>query len=1317
MTALHALFRAFPAWQRLLRARILLLLVGLFFSLSAAAASYTFFLFDYPPCTGSWSSSGSTYTCSGTMTLANGDSISPSFFVGSITVVATGGITLVGNNTVGNSTRSANLQTSSGNITAAGTSTVYGNVTSTGFGTIGLTNTSVQGNVSTSGSASVTGGTITGSVAGGNGVTTNGATITSNVTAANGTVNLTGGSVGGGVSSSCCSVTTNNTNIAGGVSSTSGTVTITGGTITGTISSSGGSGVIISNATVPSGSITANNVGIKISNSNIGTSSSTVNITGNNQVTLDTSTTVYGDVTAGGWSGSLAIDNVSQVIGICTPNHPRCNVQTGSCSPPPNIPSGVGVTCYCDTFTRSNLNPSPIFGANWIVSTSDSTGILPSIANTGYLRLTNNTGNNAKAATVPGIFPAAGNYISVEFKHYAYGGGSSGADGIAVTLSDYTVPPVPGAFGGSLGYAQKSNPGSDCTKSGGCPGFAGGWLGVALDEYGNFQNPTEGRIGGSGQISQSVSLRGSGSGQSGYRFLSGTSTLNPRVDNSSSSTPSRGHYYQVVVDARNDPSSTSVAVNRDTSGNGTSYSSLVNIANVYSTAQGQGFTQSPVPANWQISFTGSTGGDSNVHEISGLRICAQAFYPPGGGTANGFNAIDEAYGTPPSVAVQNYLNGHIYMKVVGQPFKLDVAALNNNQIVTSYGGTAGKAVTLKLVDNSDGACVLDSSKNNYCSSTCTTRSAAAACTSGGNSAAACSQSLTFFSSNSGQKQSADFTVNSAFKNLVAIMVPSDGSASACSTDAFSVRPQSVSSLSYTTTLGTALTNGTTSGDPKTKAGEPFTLSATIPGITGVAAGYTGILKIENTALEMVLPATQPGVISPVVFPAATSAVSSSTATSSSFLYSEVGAFNFKGYSPASNATSLRAVYDGVHSSSECTSSAQCDVLRAATWSGVDSVSTMGDCVADSYTNSKTTDGKYGCNFGILQNYGPVGRFIPSAFQVTEVNFNSCLSSNTDIAASIFPYMDQGIPVSFRLQAINGQGGVTRNYAGTLAKLVLDAVISKLDPGAANVTPAFSALGSRLAASGFSPTTWPAVSTTSGEVALLGTLTLSSLNSPALNRVAPDGPYVDVRFGVAPVDTDGVRIVAYDLDVDGVGGNDHFWLKTKKIKDSGGSDKYVPLTVQERFGRLRLSNVYGSASTALVMPVEAQYWSGNSWVKNSDDSCTVIGTNTGSVLNNYRDQMGGTWSTTATGSNILNNGAGTITIAPPGSGKTGSVDVCLDLGSDNGTASCTAAIPLALPYLQSRWPGGSSFNNDPKATATFGIFSPEGRKGIYNRELY
>lgn len=653
-----------------------------------------------------------------------------------------------------------------------------------------------------------------------------------------------------------------------------------------------------------------------------------------------------------------------------------------ACTQPANTPAGLNLTCVCDTFGRATLNPSTIFGANWIASTSDTTGILPSIVNPGYLRLTNNTGNNAKAATVPGIFPAAGNYISVEFRQYAYNG--SGADGIAVTLSDYSVPAVPGAFGGSLGYAQRT----------GINGFAGGWIGVALDEYGNYQNPTEGRLGGPGFIRDSVGARGSGSGSSGYNWLGGTATLAPQIDNNASATPSLGYYYQVIVDARNEPSSTAVAVNRDTGGG---YTPLISIPNVYTAATAQGFTQAPVPTNWQISFTGSTGGSTNIHEIGALRICASTIWPPSGGTASGFNAVDEAYGNAsvaPRVPVQNYLNGHIYMKVAGTPFKLNVAALANNQIQTAYVVTGSKSVTVKLVDNSDGACVLDSTQPGYCNATCTGKTAVT----GG------SQTLTFVPADQGQKQSTDFTLNSAYKNLAAII--SDGTVTACSTDAFSVRP-----LSVATVTSSNATNAGTTGTPIFKAGsDNFSLTATVPGVTGAPAGtlngYTGVLKINNATLQVIAPATFAGAVAGT-FPAATSASPSSTATGN-FTYSEVGAFRLPGYNPATDLTSRRGVFDGVDTLNECTTPGltpgQCDALRAATWTGVDSISTKGDCILDSYRNTRDTGGtfatnvnfgKFGCTFGLAATTAGFGRFVPDHLTLISAQ----TKQRSDIAAA------------------------------------------------------------------------------------------------------------------------------------------------------------------------------------------------------------------------------------------------------------------------------------------------------------------------------
>lgn len=364
-----------------------------------------------------------------------------------------------------------------------------------------------------------------------------------------------------------------------------------------------------------------------------------------------------GKYAASTWSlinPSSALSTSTSISSIAGPISKPTDFAIGEAAPTCDVPAYLpsNMSCVCDTFGRASLNPSTIFGGNWAVSSSSGTFGSPRIVNSGYLRMTDNSTSVATAATMPGTFPAAGNLITVEFKHYAYNAaGSGGADGIALTLSDATIAPVPGAYGGSLGYAQKDD--AACSAGGRtppCNGFTGGWVGIGIDEWGNFSAATEGRIGGPGQRADSVSVRGSGSLLSGYQYLGGTvANLSPGVDSPTLTTPNPGHVYRITVDARNytwngatGNKTTLVSVERDTTGTGNSFASLVPSFDAFVANP----SQAPVPANWKLSFTGSTGAAVNSHEIGSLKICAQTITPPAGYRIEIDNLAPSTCGTP-----------------------------------------------------------------------------------------------------------------------------------------------------------------------------------------------------------------------------------------------------------------------------------------------------------------------------------------------------------------------------------------------------------------------------------------------------------------------------------------------------------------------------------------------------------------------------------------------------------------------------------------------------------------------------------------------
>ncbi|ACB76811.1 beta strand repeat-containing protein [Opitutus terrae] len=297
-------------------------------------------------------------------------------------------------------------------------------------------------------------------------------------------------------------------------------------------------------------------------------------------------------------------------------------------------------------------------GASWVVGGTNYTPNLTAASGVdspgnGWLRLTSAGGQQATYAYDSQSFNGADATIAVKFSYAAYGG--SGADGITFFLADASKTFSVGAYGGSLGYAQKT------LVAGGeadIQGMNGGYIGLGIDEFGNYSNATEGRIGGIGSNPGNVSVRGPGSSYSGYDYLGGTGSLSTPIAFSGASRPTgdNARIFQVVITATNQLTVFMQA------GETAPMEALYSI-------DLSGYAR---PEDLILGFTGSTGGSTNIHEIQGLSLTSLKadLWTNSGGTstwANGSN-WDGTDGNIPEVGADILLNN----RYVSTPQTIDV---------------------------------------------------------------------------------------------------------------------------------------------------------------------------------------------------------------------------------------------------------------------------------------------------------------------------------------------------------------------------------------------------------------------------------------------------------------------------------------------------------------------------------------------------------------------------------------------------------------------------------------------------------------------
>ncbi len=255
--------------------------------------------------------------------------------------------------------------------------------------------------------------------------------------------------------------------------------------------------------------------------------------------------------------------------------------------------------------------------SGWVLGGAPASAILTSggadPAGNGWLRLTNANTYQAGFAYYNTPIPT-GRGLVITFDYASWGG--SGADGLSFFLFDGTTTTFNvGASGGSLGYAQKT----------GVNGLSNGYLGLGLDEFGNYSNPNEGRSGGIGAFKESVAIRGPGSGTKGYAYLAGTKTLTPtypRLDcpknngscgNGTARPPDAYYYRQVQITLIPVGAAYQVSVAMKFSKTDASWTTLFGPFTMPTSA----------PSTLKMGFAASTGGSTNFHEIRNLNVSQQ----------------------------------------------------------------------------------------------------------------------------------------------------------------------------------------------------------------------------------------------------------------------------------------------------------------------------------------------------------------------------------------------------------------------------------------------------------------------------------------------------------------------------------------------------------------------------------------------------------------------------------------------------------------------------------------------------------------------
>jgi type IV pilus assembly protein PilY1 len=401
-----------------------------------------------------------------------------------------------------------------------------------------------------------------------------------------------------------------------------------------------------------------------------------------------------------------------------------------------SIPPCVGLPYYGNQVQIGGNNGYLGMAAN----PGTGVGQTPDPAGFGALRFTN-WYTQAGSIISSGAPFATGSGLQVVFKTISYlgdrgGAGGDGADGMAFFLMDGGFLPYDtGAFGGSLGYtcSNANNDGTiriDGTRRG-YDGLAHAYLGLGIDEYGNFLNQGDNTASGFGYLPGRIGLRGTGSiawgplnnnypvqypatltwaqqaqavqatCRSGFIWdfsnpATPVQTLTPVNDYAPVGAPVILSSVLPGHNIANEGAATRGAAQPITYALKITQNGILSLNISYNggnyipviTKQDITAANGALPASFRFGFTGSTGGSRNVHEI----LCFQAAPSSVSGTSVGVN---EQEATKIASGTQAYLAFYYPTDSTGR--------LTANDLVYS---AATQTIGINAVSNWDASCNL-----------------------------------------------------------------------------------------------------------------------------------------------------------------------------------------------------------------------------------------------------------------------------------------------------------------------------------------------------------------------------------------------------------------------------------------------------------------------------------------------------------------------------------------------------------------------------------------------------------------------------------